>query len=247
MVRAAPAENRSLALTVLGVLWLVAGALTLLLAALLLALLFVGRQAASTPLPPDGALLGGAAMLLAALLSIGVARGLLARQRWAYYANIALLVLSLPGALLSVRAGTALAGLLPASLGDGTAALALLIVLGIVFVLLPLVLTILSYGDFFGPLVRFVPAFEDADHVAHYNNGIAYRDRGMWHMAAREWEAAARKKPREANYLHALGLAYARLKQFDRARDTLDAALRAAPDSPQIKESRALVDQMAAK
>ena len=90
-------------------------------------------------------------------------------------------------------------------------------------------------------------AFEDADHLVHYNNGIAYRDRGMWYMAAREWEAAARKKPREANYLHALGLAYARLKRFEHARATLDQALRAAPDHPKIKESRALVDRMAAQ
>ncbi len=34
-------------------------------------------------------------------------------------------------------------------------------------------------------------------------------------------------------------------KQFDRARATLDSALRSAPDNPQIKESRALVDQLA--
>jgi len=85
------------------------------------------------------------------------------------------------------------------------------IVLGLVFALLPLILAVVSYDDFFGELVRFHPTIGDADHLEHYNNGVAYKNRGMWYMAAQEWESATRKKPREASYLHALGLAYARL------------------------------------
>ncbi len=53
--------------------------------------------------------------------------------------------------------------------------------------------------------------------------------------------------PHETNDLHALGLAYAQLKQFEKARATLDRATQIAPDNPQIKESRALIDQMATK
>jgi tetratricopeptide (TPR) repeat protein len=95
--------------------------------------------------------------------------------------------------------------------------------------------------------VRFQPAVDPADHREHYNSGIAYKNRGMWYMAAQEWEAALGKQPREPNYLHALGLAYAQLKRYDNARATLDAAIQAAPDNQRIKESRALVDQMATK
>jgi hypothetical protein len=252
MIRAAPSEKRSPALTILAVLWTIGGALALLATALLLVLFFGGFQALSlAAASSDRPLLGIAFTLVLGLLYITVARGLLARQRWAYYANLALIALSMLGTFALAVAGAALVGLLTLSLGGapraGTFALAAIALAGILFALLPLILTLLSYRDFFGPLVRFQGTVEDADHAAHYNNGIAYRDRGMWHMAAREWEAAARKKPRDPNYLHALGLAYARLKQFDRARATLDSALGIAPDNTQIKQSRALIEQMAAK
>jgi hypothetical protein len=36
----------------------------------------------------------------------------------------------------------------------------------------------------------------------------------MWYMAVKEWEAAVSKAPRDMNYLHALGLAYAQIKQM---------------------------------
>ena len=120
-------------------------------------------------------------------------------------------------------------------------------VLGIAFVLLPIILTFLSYRDFLGPKVRFQPVIEPADHLVHYNNGIAYKNRGMWYMATQEWDVAVSKKPHEPNYLHALGLAYAQLKQPEKARAMLDRAIQIEPDNLQIKESRALIDQMAAK
>lgn len=257
MVRAAPPEQRSLALKILGALWSVGGGLMLLLTAALLAMFFVARQAAQVAMPApaaDNLLAAGAVALLLGLLYLGIGRGLRARQRWAYYANIALVALNLAGAVVAVAAGALFAGALLAILGParapglfGTIGLVVAAVLGLGFALLPLVLTVMSYRDFVGPLVRFQASFEDLDHMAHYNNGIAYRDRGMWYKAAQEWEAAARKKPREASYLHALGLAYARLKRFEQARATLDSALRAAPEDAGIKQSRALVDQMAAQ
>ena len=229
----------------------------LLLTAALLAMFFVARQAAQVAMPApaaDSLLAAGAVALLLGLLYLGIGRGLRARQRWAYYANIALVALNLVGAAVAAAAGALLAGALLAILGParapdmvGTIGLIAAAVLGLGFALLPLVLTVMSYRDFVGPLVRFQASFEDLDHMAHYNNGIAYRDRGMWYKAAQEWEAAARKKPREASYLHALGLAYARLKRFEQARATLDSALRAAPEDAGIKQSRALVDQMAAQ
>jgi tetratricopeptide (TPR) repeat protein len=257
MIRAAPPEKRSLALTALGILWGIGGILTLLAAGGALFLLLLARQA-SQPSPSgstDALLFSAAIMLVIGLLYLGLARGLLARRPWAYYANLVLIGLGLLGTLGGLTAGAAAIAQLSASLGrapsasaaGGTLGLILIALVGIAFVLLPIVLTALSYSDFFGPLVRFQPAVEPADHLGHYNSGIAYKNRGMWYMAAQEWEAAVSKKPREPNYLHALGLAYAQLKQYERARATLDTATQAAPDNPQIKESRALVDQMAAR
>jgi tetratricopeptide (TPR) repeat protein len=184
-----------------------------------------------------------------------LARSLLARRLWAYITNIVLIVLSFFSTLFSVGVGSLLIGSLLVSLGRarnaesvaGTASLIVVAVLGIAFVLLPIILTYLSYGDFYGPKVRFQPIVEPAEHLVHYNNGIAYKNRGMWYMATQEWEVAVSKKPHEPNYLHALGLAYAQLKQFEKARAMLDRAAQVAPDNPQIKESRALIDQMATK
>jgi len=71
----------------------------------------------------------------------------------------------------------------------------------------------LSYRDFYGPLVRFLPQVESTDHMGHYNSGVAYKNRGMWYMAVQEWGAALNQAPRDLNYLHALGLAYAQIKK----------------------------------
>jgi len=243
---------------VLGFLWGIGGVLILLIAMLAFFLFLRLRQSAQAgqaPSSADSLLLVVAVMLVLGILYLGLARGLLARRLWAYYTNVVLIVLSLFGTLISIAAGTLLVGMLVAGLGRAqgaisaarTISLLLFVVLGIAFVLLPIALTIFSYRDFFGPKVRFQPVVEPAEHLVHYNNGIAYKNRGMWYMAAQEWEAAVGKKPREPSYLHALGLAYAQLKQPDKARATLDRALLSAPDNPQIKESRALVDQMAMK
>jgi tetratricopeptide (TPR) repeat protein len=258
MVRAAPASKRSLALTVLGVLWGIGGALLLLITVLLFFLFLWLRQstqARTTAGAADTLLLAVAIMLVFGLFYLIMARGLLARRLWAYITNIVLIVLSFFSTLSGVAVGTLLIGSLLANLGRvrnpeataGTASLIGVAVLGIAFVLLPIILTFLSYRDFSGPKVRFQPVVEAAEHLVHYNNGIAYKNRGMWYMASQEWEAAVSKKPHETNYLHALGLAYAQLKQFEKARATLDRATQIAPDNPQIKESRALIDQMATK
>jgi len=258
MVRAAPPSKRSLALTVLGVLWGIGGVLLLLVTVLAFFLFLWLRQSAQPRTAPGSAdvlLLAVAITLVSGLFYIILARGLLARRLWAYVMNIILIVLSFFGTLSSVAVGTLLIGSLLASLGRarnaetvaGTVSLIVVAVLGIAFVLLPIIMTFLSYRDFLGPKVRFQPIIEPADHLVHYNNGIAYKNRGMWYMATQEWDVAVSKKPHEPNYLHALGLAYAQLKQFEKARAMLDRAIQIEPNNPQIKESRALIDQMEAK
>jgi tetratricopeptide (TPR) repeat protein len=258
MLRAAPSSKRSLALTVLGFLWGIGGVLCLLVTVLIFFLFLWLRQsvqAITAAGSADALLLGVATTLVTGLFYLILARALLTRRLWAYITNIVLIVLSFFSTLSGVAVGTMMIGSLLSSLGRtrnaeavaGTASLIGVAVLGIAFVLLPIILTFLSYRDFFGPKVRFQPSIEPADHLLHYNNGIAYKNRGMWYMATQEWDVAVSKKPHEPNYLHALGLAYAQLKQFEKARAMLDRATQIEPNNPQIRESRALIDQMATK
>jgi hypothetical protein len=100
----------------------------------------------------------------------------------------------------------------------------------------------LGYGAVFSRRSRIMPAVTVS--IESYKNGLAYRQRGMWHMAVQEWEGAVLRSPREPEYLHTLGLDYAQIKQLDRARATLDATLQIAPNDAGLLGSRSLVDQM---
>ena len=247
MVRGAPPEHRSLSLLLLGGLWRAGGALWLALALVqLVGLLMVGWVFGDV----TRQILGIAISMLIAVFYFFVGNNLLRRERWAYFVNMALVAINILFTLGIVAFGALFVALLRAGsettpfVQNASAIIGFaLIVMLLAFVIAPIVMSILCYRDFYGPWTRFRPAVEDADHVTHYNNGIAYRNRGMWFMAAREWEAAVSKKPREANYLHALGLAYAQIKRFEQARATLDRALQAAPENPSIKESRALIER----
>jgi tetratricopeptide (TPR) repeat protein len=227
MIRGAPRAPRSLALTILGWLWCVGGVLSLLGAALILALSFMpqggrpGQPATQAPLLANAIL-----SMIGGLISLGIGRGLLRRARWAYIAHCILTALGLIVLLIQAAVG---GGLLLAltrssggalSPGQARAAAVPGIVLGaiifcvVAWELIYLLLTVLSYRDFYGPALRFLPTVEATDHMGHYNNGVAYKNRGMWYMAAKEWEAAVGRAPRDLSYLHALGLAYAQIKQL---------------------------------
>jgi hypothetical protein len=269
MIRAAPREKRSVALTILAVLWGISAALTV-LAGLLGILGGILLTQGIRGLTPPGARGGGTSLLLVALLPgiiellvgglfIALTRGLLRQARWAYIVNIIFTVLGTIYVIINVGQGGALmAGLadiprgnLPADQARVTAAiqtvLGVAIFCMIIWQLLFVVLTVLSHRDFYGLMVRFQPEVDVADHMGHYNNGVAYKNRGMWYMATREWEAAVSKAPRDLGYLHALGLAYAQIKQFGKARTTLDTALSVAPGDPRLQESRAMVDRLATR
>ena len=107
-----------------------------------------------------------------------------------------------------------------------------------------LMLLFFSYGDVFAPMQRQVLRVPVVPPVKHYNNGLDYKNRGMWYMAAQEWAAAVKHAPLEPSFLHALGLAFVQLGQFDRARIALDFACQVAPADAAIVDSRALVDQI---
>jgi tetratricopeptide (TPR) repeat protein len=269
MLRGTPRATRSVPLTILGILWMISGVLQLLggLAALVLGLIaFSSLQSqmhrlnpkASVPFPTQiflplvvGLVVGG--------ITIAIGRGLLRRERWAYIITLAFTVIGVLAVVLAfVLTGGSLVALirLPSgslppdaayNLGVASAPLIAGLLVGLAVQALYVLLVGLSYRDFFGPMVRFQPELSEGDHVEHYNSGVAYKDRGMWHIAAREWEAAIKLKSRDSTYLHALGLAYAQLGRFDQARTTLDTATQVAPDNQQIKESRELVERMAGR
>jgi predicted permease len=162
-----------------------------------------------------------------------VTRGLWRRQRWAFYVAI---VFSVIGGLSS------LASIL---LAIATRDIAISTIISIVLQIVMIALTVVSYQDFFGPKVRLQPKVESTHAAAHYKNGLVYKQRGMWYMVIKEWEAALNQAPTNVQYLHALGLAYAQIKQFNQSRATLDQALHLAPADGHLKDSRALVERMA--
>lgn len=236
MIRGAARDKRSLALTILGGLWVSNGVLTIIGGILgTLGALIVAQNA--LPPPPKGTLQQGNAFSLPLLIPIvfgiiigafiiRIGRGLLRRERWAYYVVLVLSVFSLLGIILnlaSITTGAAtLRTLQPRNASANTARMIeavvtitrVILLITIAFQALYLLLVGLSYRDFFGPMLRFQPALEPVDDMAHYNNGIAYKDRGMWYMAVQEWYAASRKKPHDKTYLQALGLAYAQIKKL---------------------------------
>jgi uncharacterized membrane protein (DUF2068 family) len=264
MIRLSPPPNRSPQLTIVAILWGLGAVLTVLAGLGILVLwqafgdeLSRGlRQGGLTQTNPANVILfAGLGVLIYGGVQLLITRGLWRRSRWSYYVVAfftALQVLSTMCNLLSftvtmrsfneaVRASDVPPEISSVMTNAFTIGFLCSTVLGLIYV----ALVVLSYRDFFGPKVRYSPEIESGDHLAHYNSGVAYKNRGMWYMAAREWEAAVNMVSRDLNYLHALGLAYAQLKQFDRARATLDKALELDPYHTQIKESRALVDKMA--
>jgi hypothetical protein len=264
MERAEGTEKRSKALTTLGVLWSIGGICSLLGAALMFALLilfqrnsrFYGMSAADLTRAGAGmASLYGQLLgtILYGLFQLLIARGLFQRQRWAWIVTAVLQGLQLLGMLLVVIFFSFLSRMLLTSMPGGAArsgspvsSVLLTVILLLMFLpqIVALLLLFFSYGDVFAPMQRQVLRVGVASPVKHYNNGLDYKNRGMWYMAAQEWATAVKHSPYEPNFLHALGLAFVQLGQFDRARITLDFARQVAPADAGIVNSRALVDQM---
>jgi tetratricopeptide (TPR) repeat protein len=250
-------------LSILSGLWIFDGALVILASLGMFGLAVLAYQVGQAPGAVRGETLAGGPLFLATIgfvvllfgaFRIGVGRALRARSRWALYAAAVLTALNLVAALviaansLNVRqALLAQGGPLPQQAQAVAGVLGGLLLWGVFIQLIFVALVGFSYHDFFGPMRRFVPTFNRTEHTIHYNNGVAYKNRGMWYMAMREWELAILKAQRNVTYLHALGLAYAQLGRFDRARATLDRALEFEPNHTQLRESRQLVDQMAAR
>lgn len=147
--------------------------------------------------------------LVLGIVSLGLAGAVLQRYRWAY---IGMIVLVLFVFLLSIW-GHFWPLMLP------------------FLVLIPR-----SYRDFYGKKQRFVPEVKKKSAQEHYQAGVQYRERGMWFMAVQEWQAAVAQQPENRVYLQALGLAYAKLEQADRALEVLKRALVLKPDDARIQK-----------
>ncbi len=142
--------------------------------------------------------------LFAGMVSFGIAVALLQRYRWAYFIIIIAVLFLL---IMPIRDY-----IWP-------------------FLLLFLVLIPRSYRDFYGPKKRLIPRLSQGKHQEHYDMGAHYKERGMWFLAAKEWEIAVSQQPSDATYHQALGLAYTRLKQFDKALTEFQTVLRIVPDN----------------
>jgi tetratricopeptide (TPR) repeat protein len=264
MVRAEGNEQRSKALTTLGVLWSIGGILSLLGAALMVALfVFLQRNSRLYGMTPADLTRAGVGMasLYGQLLSgvvygvfqLLIARGLFQRKRWAWIVTAVLQGLQLLAMLLFVVFFSFLSRMLLMSMpgatsrsGSPVSSVLLTVIMLLLFLpqIIAMLLLFFSYGDVFAPMQRQVLRVGVVSPVKHYNNGLDYKNRGMWYMAAQEWATAVKQAPHEPNFLHALGLAFVQLGQFDRARITLDFARQVAPADAAIIDSRALVDKM---
>lgn len=107
-------------------------------------------------------------------------------------------------------------------------------------------LSVACRGDFFAPKVRMSTAGNSAG-AEPFNTGIQYRNRGMWYMASRAWEAAVASSPDDATARHALGLAYAQLKRYDKAHELLLKAQDLEPDNPRIRQDLGVIERRLAK
>jgi len=257
LVRIAPSDERSLTVQALVWLWR-SGAVAVLLIALVFpvmgVLLYQGAPANGFPI---GILIPAVILALVAIIGFSVAQQLAQRAAWTLYLAAGLTTVGLIGALaLAVRPDTLTAMLdrltgatsIPSAWLPPLMAGARLIAIGAgVAHLAAIALTIAGYDAIVGRLERFRHILKPSDHLTHYNNGVALKNRGMWYVAALEWEWAVKKAPYDVTYLRALGLAYARLKQFDKARSMIDRALQAAPNTPGLREDRALIERLASQ
>jgi hypothetical protein len=265
MVRVDERAGRSKALTILAWLWSIGGVFSLLGAAFLIfALISLQRTGrfsvvSLAELKAAGASIAGMqgqalGSVLYGLIQLAIARGLFARRRWAWIVSTGIQALQLLGALcavifFAVAIRMALSALPGASARSGSPIATVFFVILLLLMFAPQIVSLLliffSYSDVFAPMKRMELRTSVRRPVDHYNAGLDYKNRGMWYMAAREWSTAVRHAPHEPSFLHALGLAFAQLKQFDQARATLDFARQVAPADAGIADSRAMVDRMA--
>jgi tetratricopeptide (TPR) repeat protein len=184
-------------------------------------------------------------ILITTLLS-AVALGIVSRWRVAYLVHLALLVGAIPLALTPLVFPPAAALALfvaggPAEPAAQYAAIRDVVLASIALLAGAVVVTALSYGDFFArrERIRTTGLTPSPDP---YLAGLRYRALGMWYLAALEWEQALTLSPDDGELLYALGLAYERLGRDAEALRSLRAAYHLKP-TPAIANSIQAVER----
>lgn len=190
--------------------------------------------------------------LLYTVFIIAQARGLWKMKIWAYIVHLLFIALyifqTISGAALTKPAMDELLQQLPPSdhgviqiiVGAG-------LFLSFAILAVQIFVTVVAWKDFFGGKVRMITDVPTRSDEEHYNMGLAYKDRGMWYIATREWEMAAAKRPSDPNYRRILGLAYAQIKQYGRALRELREAARLRVNDQQLRDDIAYVENIALK
>jgi tetratricopeptide (TPR) repeat protein len=211
----------------------------------------------ATSAPMGNLLLAAVFWIVVVALVVTVTVGLYRRRRWAYIVNCVAVGLQLVSALVGVVVGARVIGAVQAALESQpepppvwvgttlTTVAAAVPLCGLLFVALWIALSALSYRDFFGQRVRVQIDVPERKAEEHFNLGLAFKNRGMWYAAAREWEGAVKYRPNEADYHRALGLAYAQIKDYGRALRELHAAIDLRPGDALLKDDLATVEKMA--
>ena len=258
MIRGLVREQRSPWLSILGILWVLGGVLGILGAVLGLIGFLVLYSSAGGDLSRFPLIIVLVAVIIALVYGgqIAIARAMLNRARWAYWIIAVLTALQLGGSLLGALGAAAAIGgaiaqaqaLLPSS-EAATATAAVTGIFGTVVLIdvgikaFFMLLVGLSWRDFYGPKERFVSEVRGNTDYELFNTGLALQRKGMWWMAMKQWEAAVANSPRDTDYLHALTVAYAKLGEWEKARETIAKAIKVAPDNPALKQVQERIER----
>jgi Flp pilus assembly protein TadD len=60
----------------------------------------------------------------------------------------------------------------------------------------------------------------------------------------KQWEAAVANSPRDTDYLHALAVAYAKLGEWEKARETIAKAITISPNNPILRQIQERIERM---
>ncbi len=261
MIRGPAREQRSPWLSILGMLWVIGGVLGILAAVLGLIGFLVMYSSSGGDLSRFPLIIVLIVVIVAMVYGgqIALARAMLNRARWAYWIIAALTTLQLGGSLLGALGAAATIrdtiaqaqALLPSSEAAAVAdaiigAFGTVVLIDTGIKAFFMLLVALSWRDFYGPKERFVSEVRGATDYELFNTGLALQRKGMWWMAMKQWEAAVANSPRDIDYLQALTVAYAKLGEWEKARETIAKAIKVAPDNPALKQIQDRIERAVA-
>lgn len=172
-------------------------------------------------------------------IKISIGLGIMKRKAWAYILNILELIWNIAGTVMAIVLGGVMMSIaISAAAEQGyeipsdimprlEAFFAANAVIFAIPVIIQFLLTALGYSTFFGTRrYRFIPTDTPSQtDQEHYRRGSYYGKKGLWALAAHEWEMAIKLSSDNPNYHHALGLAYTELHEYKKAVGAFQKAL----------------------